>query len=182
MGDWVYLKLQPYVQTSLAIRANAKLAFRFFGPFLIEHRVGSLSYHLRLPAGCKLHPVFHVSQLRKGAPPGEVHKELPVVDDASAPHHVPEEVIKTRQVLRRQKTLEQVLVRWSGMPSSLATWENKADLRARFPRAPAWGQAAVEEGADVMSPSDTGPRAGPAQRPQRTKRDTGRYPTQDWTR
>jgi ribosomal protein L21E len=30
VGDWVYLKLQPYVQTSLAHRANQKLAFKFF--------------------------------------------------------------------------------------------------------------------------------------------------------
>ena len=27
VGDWVYLKLQPYVQASLAIRSNQKLAF-----------------------------------------------------------------------------------------------------------------------------------------------------------
>jgi hypothetical protein len=32
VGDWIYLKLQPYVQASLAPRANQKLAFRFFGP------------------------------------------------------------------------------------------------------------------------------------------------------
>jgi hypothetical protein len=33
VGDLVYLKLQPYVQTSLAPRSHHKLAFRFFGPF-----------------------------------------------------------------------------------------------------------------------------------------------------
>lgn len=32
--------LQPYIQTSLALRANAKLAFRFFGPFQVEQKVG----------------------------------------------------------------------------------------------------------------------------------------------
>lgn len=32
VGDWVFLKLQPYVQSSLAPRANQKLAFKFFGP------------------------------------------------------------------------------------------------------------------------------------------------------
>jgi hypothetical protein len=33
VGDWVYLKLQPHVQALLALCANQKLAFKFFGPF-----------------------------------------------------------------------------------------------------------------------------------------------------
>ena len=121
----MYLKLQPYVQTSLAIRANANLAFCFFGPFRVEQKVGTLSYRLQLPSGCKLHPVFHVSQLRKGAPPEPVHTELPLVDDSSAPHQVPEAILETHQVRRRHKLLDQSLIRWSGLPASLATWENR---------------------------------------------------------
>jgi hypothetical protein len=39
------------------------------------------------------------------------------------------------------KTSE-VLVQWSGMPASLATWENAIDLQSRFPQATAWGEAA----------------------------------------
>jgi hypothetical protein len=33
VGAQVYLKLQPYFQTSVAERKGQKLAFRFFGPF-----------------------------------------------------------------------------------------------------------------------------------------------------
>jgi hypothetical protein len=33
VGDWVFLKLQPYVQSSVAVRASHKLAFKFFSPY-----------------------------------------------------------------------------------------------------------------------------------------------------
>lgn len=39
-GDMVYLKLQPYAQTSIANRPFPKLAFKFFGPYKILERVG----------------------------------------------------------------------------------------------------------------------------------------------
>ena len=59
-GDSVYLKAQPYVQTSLAPRSSNKLAFRFFGPFLITEKIGPSAYRLQLPPDCLIHPVFHV--------------------------------------------------------------------------------------------------------------------------
>jgi hypothetical protein len=35
VGDLVFLKLQPYVESSLAPSANQKLAFKYFGPFVV---------------------------------------------------------------------------------------------------------------------------------------------------
>lgn len=47
-GDQVLLKLQPYVQYSVANRPYPKLAYEFFGPFTIVARVGTMSYQLAL--------------------------------------------------------------------------------------------------------------------------------------
>ena len=39
MGDSIFLKMQPYIQSSIAPRANHKLAFKYFGPFPITEKV-----------------------------------------------------------------------------------------------------------------------------------------------
>lgn len=35
VGDWVYLRLQPYRQTSISMRRSAKLSPRYYGPFKV---------------------------------------------------------------------------------------------------------------------------------------------------
>ena len=61
VGDMVYLKLQPYRQTSLAMRKCLKLSAKYYGPFEVISRVGGVAYKLALPSSSKLHPVFHIS-------------------------------------------------------------------------------------------------------------------------
>ena len=50
-----------------------------------------------------------------------------------------------------------MLVQWSNLPPSLATWEDTEALRQRFPRAPAWGQAGLRRGGDASVTKEVEP-------------------------
>jgi hypothetical protein len=68
--DPVFIKLQPYIQSSVAPRSHHKLAFKYFGPYMIRRIINPIAYEVALPAESKIHPVFHVSQLRRALLPG----------------------------------------------------------------------------------------------------------------
>jgi hypothetical protein len=65
VGDEVLLKVSP-IKGIVCFGIKGKLSTRYIGPYLITSRVGSLAYHLQLPESMAgVHPVFHVSILRK---------------------------------------------------------------------------------------------------------------------
>ena len=138
VGDWVYMKLQPFVQQSVVTRTNRKLSFRFYGPFQVLARVGQVAYRLALPASSLIHPVVHVSQLKKALAPTEtIQSQLPVflADQDASP--TPLRILDRRFVRKGAKLVEFVQVTWSGPDAEVITWENAQELRHRFPSAEA---------------------------------------------
>lgn len=65
VGDIVYLKMQPYRETTLGLRKILKVAYKFYGPFGVIQYIGQVAYKLLLPDSANIHPVFHVSQLKR---------------------------------------------------------------------------------------------------------------------
>jgi hypothetical protein len=49
VGEQVLLKLQPYVQQSVVRRPYPKLSFKYFGPYTIMAKFGTVAYKLELP-------------------------------------------------------------------------------------------------------------------------------------
>lgn len=128
-GEWVYMKLQPYVQSSVASRSNKKLSFRYYGPYKVLQRVGTVAYKLDLPAGSRIHPVLHVSQLKKFVPKDtEVSEDLTSVSTDPFEILQPQKILKSRVIRRGSRAVKQVLVQWSSQPPSMATWEDEADV------------------------------------------------------
>lgn len=133
VGDWVYLKLQPYRQVTVAIRKNLKLSAKFFGPYKIEERVGKVAYRLELPTTSRVHPVFHVSQLKKAVGHAKVHRQLPQVNDQGTFDLRPLRKLDSRSLVKDHKVLYQVLVQWKGCSVDEATWEDEELPKANFP-------------------------------------------------
>lgn len=171
LGEEVFVKLQPYVQSSVNRRINHKLSFRYFGPYKITKGINPVAYEVGLPPDSRIHPVFHVSQLREVLKTGMTASvSLPVISDVPA---VPVKIIGHRWRQSPTGRREQVQVQWPPDSSMDITWEDKLELLQQFPDIAAWGQAVTQEGGDVSSSTARGDDEeglGLARRPARPKR------------
>ena len=130
VGEWVYLRLQPYRHSSVALHQNLKLSPQFFGPFQIIQRVGEVAYKLKLPETSKIHLVFHVSNLKQAFGGNDQQgTSLPEIDGSSGVvGPLPQAVLDRRT--RRNK--EKVLIHWQGLSPAKATWEDARIMRLHF--------------------------------------------------
>ena len=78
VGDWAFLRLQPYKQISLT-QANKdnKLSPKYYVTYKVLLKIGTMAYKLELPASLRVQLFFHVSCLKK-----IIGDKLPVKDIA----------------------------------------------------------------------------------------------------
>lgn len=134
VGQWVYLKLQPYRQHSVHKRAFHKLSPRYYGPYLIEKRIGSVAYKLKLPSSSRIHPVFHVSLLkRKVGDSVVVSAHLPPNVDPTNPRWFPAKILQRGVFKKGNAPVTKWLIQWVGASAEEATWEEAEDIQQRFP-------------------------------------------------
>ncbi|XP_004300989.1 PREDICTED: uncharacterized protein LOC101299196 [Fragaria vesca subsp. vesca] len=134
VNDWDFLKLHPYRQQSLVRRPSQKLAPHFYGPFQVEAKISKVAYKLTLPANCKLHPIFHVSLLKKRVGSGTpVAATLPQFDTKGLIDWQPNRVLDMAVVTKRKRAVTKWLVAWKGLPLEDATWEEAYSMVRKFP-------------------------------------------------
>jgi hypothetical protein len=130
VGDLVFLRLQPYRQSSLKKSGAEKLKPRFYGPYRVIRRVGEVAYELELPEGSKIHNVFHVSCLKKALGQQVTSSaELPPLDEEGQLVLIPEEILDVRERKLRSRVIREYLIRWRDLPVEDATWEGDQILQ-----------------------------------------------------
>ena len=133
VGDLVYVKLQPYRQTTVANKRCLKLSAKFFGPYQILDKVGEVAYKLALPIGARVHPVFHVSQLKKYIGEARTQSDLPLLDETRSLIKEPVAILDRRLVKKHGKAISEVLIQWRNTFPEDSTWESFALLQQQYP-------------------------------------------------
>lgn len=113
VGDMVYLKMQPYRQITFGLRGSLKLRSKFYGPFRVLEKIGPVAYLLQLLEHAAIHPVFHVSRLKKHLESHAVPiRGLPLVGENGKIKTEPVAVLDRRVVPHRNEHVAQWLIQW----------------------------------------------------------------------
>ena len=130
VGDEVLLstKTLPVV---VAAGGSSKLGPLYCGPFVVLERHRT-SYKLELPPHMKVHPVFHISQLKLYRRPADAartyEKPGPVLVDQETEEYEVDEVINHRKRKRGRKMKIEYLIVWKGYPVHESTWEPEENV------------------------------------------------------
>ena len=100
----------------------------------VLQKIGSVAYKLELPPSSRIHPVFHVSCLKKVIGTKiRAQIVLPDMDMEGSIILEPEAILnqRTRQLCSRAIT--EVLIQWHDMQPKDATWELLLQIQQQFP-------------------------------------------------
>ncbi|KAH7575759.1 hypothetical protein JRO89_XS02G0210500 [Xanthoceras sorbifolium] len=98
-----------------------------------QEKIGKVAYKLKLPNVSRVHPIFHISLLKKYIGDNNISStELPPIADDGEIIVEPEAILDTRWVKKGKNIIEESLVQWKKLPIEDATWENTQELWDRF--------------------------------------------------
>ena len=136
VGDHVFLKISP-MKGVMRFGKKGKLTPRYIGPFEILDRVGNVSYRLALPPNFgHVHPVFHISMLRKYVPhPSHILQTQEIEVDKDLSYEEVPVAIVDRQIRKlRNKEIAMVKVQWRNHKVEECTWESEQSMKDKYPQ------------------------------------------------
>lgn len=113
-----------------------------------------MAYKLALPLTSRVHPVFHVSQLKRvQGPLPTIPTPLPDSLNGDLELEVlPVKLLGVRTTLHGDETNLEVLIQWQGLSEFEATWEQSALIQERFPSFHLEDKVRVWEGGNAIHP------------------------------
>ncbi|KAL8102890.1 hypothetical protein AgCh_027424 [Apium graveolens] len=121
-------------QSSVQTRSNHKLSAIYYGPYKVLKRIGKVAYQLALPPGAKIHPTFHVSQLKKKIGNKEVPQfNLPELMEEVTSLVQPALVLDIKLIKKENRHATMVLIQWSNGTTTEATWELWEEFIKKYP-------------------------------------------------
>lgn len=104
-----------------------------------------MAYRLELPIEAQIHPVVHVSQLkRRLGPEIDVYSKLPAVNTDGNLVLRPKRAVEYRQIKRGGRWRWEVMIEWETLPIEEATWEILDIMKERYPEFGLEDKAALE--------------------------------------
>ncbi|XP_070049383.1 uncharacterized protein [Nicotiana tomentosiformis] len=133
--DKVFLRVSP-MKGVIRFGKRSKLSPKFIGPYEILDRVGVVAYRLALSLELSfIHPVFHISMLRKCTSDSSQVIEAPTIPlDEKLSYEEEPMAIVARQVRKLcSKEIMFVKVLWRNHTVEEATWEVEEAMRVKYP-------------------------------------------------
>ena len=106
-------------------KKDNKLSPTYYGLYKVLQKIGTMAYKLELPVASRLHPVFHVSCLKKVI--GNklpVQTILPELDEEGKIILEPEAVTETRTRQLRNRSISEYLIKWKKLTAGDSTWKD----------------------------------------------------------
>jgi hypothetical protein len=128
VGDWVFLRLQPYKHMSLKqAKKDNKLSPKYYGPYKVLQNIGTSAYKLDLSASSRVHPIFHVSCLKKVLGDKILVKTILLELDKEGKIILePEAITDTRIRQLRNRSISEYLIKWRKLPVEDSTWVDES--------------------------------------------------------
>jgi hypothetical protein len=128
VGDWVFLRLQPYKQMSLKQdKKDNKLSPKYYGPYKVLQKIGTMAYELEFHPSSRVHLVFHVSCLKKVI--GDmilVQTIFPKLDEEGKIILETEAITDIRFLQLRNRSISEYLIKWRKLSAEDSTLEDES--------------------------------------------------------